>query len=100
MNHVTFEHRFQGRVYQFELAKEINYQYQRMWKTSCFDPNADIMYKMECLVNMGKYDPVAMYFRNNYIAEYEESPDGVPDVYHRELCGRGYSWDIKVPVWS
>lgn len=61
VDHVTFEHRFQGRVYQFEPAKEINYQYQKMWKAPYFDSDADIMYKMQCLVDMGKYDPVAMY---------------------------------------
>jgi hypothetical protein len=95
VNHVTFEHRFQGRVYQFEPAKEINYQYQKMWKAPYFDSDAGIMYKMNFLVDMGEYDPVAMYFRNDYITEYEECPDGVLDNYHQRNAEEGIHGILK-----
>ena len=38
---------------------------------------------------MGKYDPVVMYFRNDYLAEYEECSDGVLDDYHQRNAEEG-----------
>ena len=31
------------------------------------------------------YEPVAMYFRNDYMQEYEECPEGVLDMYIEEM---------------
>ncbi|MCJ7616012.1 MAG: hypothetical protein MUO43_05695 [Desulfobacterales bacterium] len=41
------------------------------------------------------YEPVAMYFRNDYMQEYEECPEGVLDVYHRRNGSEGINSYIK-----
>jgi len=50
---------------------------------------------MQCLVEEEIYEPVAMYFRNDYMREYEECPDGVLDVYHRRNGNEGINSYLK-----
>ena len=50
---------------------------------------------MQYLVNKGIYEPVAMHFRNSYIREYEECPEGVLEVYHRRNCSEGINSYLK-----
>ena len=50
---------------------------------------------MQCLIEEEIYEPVAMYFRNDYMQEYEECPEGVLDVYHRRNGSEGINSYIK-----
>jgi hypothetical protein len=43
----------------------------------------------------GIHDPVAMYFRNDYMQKYEECPDNVIDLYHRRNCNEGINSYLK-----
>jgi hypothetical protein len=61
----------------------------------CFKKDASLEYMMQCLVKEGVYEPVAMYFRNSRIQEFEECPDGVLDVYHRRNCSEGINSYMK-----
>jgi len=40
-------------------------------------------------------EPVAMYFRNPYLEEFEECPDGVLDVYHMRNHNEGVNSYMK-----
>ncbi|MDL5503370.1 MAG: hypothetical protein QSU88_09155, partial [Candidatus Methanoperedens sp.] len=50
---------------------------------------------MQFLIKKGNYDPVAMYFRNDYLQKYEECPDNILDFYHRRNCNKGINSNLK-----
>lgn len=50
---------------------------------------------MQYLVEKAIYEPVAMYFRNPYVQEYEECPDAVFDVYHMRNISEGVNSYMK-----
>jgi len=50
---------------------------------------------MRCLVKAGRYEAVAMHFRNAYMVEYEEAPDSVLDAYHARNNAEGVNGHLK-----
>lgn len=76
-------------------AEEVERLYERLNKEDWYRPGAPLEYKMRCLVKVGKYEAVAMHFRNAYMAEYEESPDSVLDEYHARNNAEGVNGHIK-----
>jgi len=92
---VSYEHRFNGKIYTYTPEEEINYLYRKHWKDPKYKKDASLEYKMQYLVKMGIYEPVAMYFRNTYMRQYEECPDGVLDVYHMRNCNEGINSYLK-----
>ncbi|VVB96652.1 Uncharacterised protein [uncultured archaeon] len=92
---VSYEHRFGGKIHTYTPEKEINYIYRKHWKDSNYKKDASFEYMMQYLVKIGIYEPVAMYFRNKYMRQYEECPDGVLDVYHMRNCNEGINSYLK-----
>lgn len=92
---VVYEHKFRGKTYTYTPEQQINYLYAKRWKKSYYKKDASLEYKMQCLVEEEIYEPVAMYFRNDYMREYEECPDGVLDVYHRRNGNEGINSYLK-----
>jgi len=50
---------------------------------------------MQFLVKKGFHDPVAMYFRNEYMQKYEECPIIFLDLYHRRNSNEGINSYLK-----
>ena len=92
---VTYEHKFHGKSYIYTPEQQINYLYNKRWKNPYYKKDASLKYKMQCLIEEAIYEPVAMYFRNDYMREYEECPDGVIDVYHRRNGSEGINSYMK-----
>ena len=86
---VKYEHRFNGKTYFYSPEQEINYLYRKNWQDPKYKKDASLEYKMEFLVKKGFHDPVAMYFRNDYMNKYNECPDNVLDLYHRRNSNEG-----------
>ena len=57
--------------------------------------DASLEYMMKYLIKKEAYEPVAMHFRNPYVAAYEECPDGVLDVYHQRNSSEGINSYMK-----
>lgn len=92
---VVYEHRFEGKTYIYTPEHEINYLYRKWWGELDYKKDATLEYMMQFLVEKGIYEPVAMHFRNAYMREYEECPDGVLDVYHMRNCNEGTNSYLK-----
>jgi len=92
---VTYEHSFNGKTYTYTPEQEINYQYRKYWKEHDYKKEASLEYMMQYLIKKGIYEPVAMYFRNPYLEEFEECPDGVLDVYHMRNHNEGVNSYMK-----
>lgn len=92
---VKYEHKFDGKVYNYTPEQEINYLYRKRWQEPYYKKDASLEYMMQCLVKEEVYEPVAMHFRNARIQEFEECPDGVLDVYHRRNCSEGINSYLK-----
>jgi hypothetical protein len=92
---VKYEHKLDGKVYNYTPEQEINYLYRKRWQEPYYKKDASLEYMMRCLVKEEVYEPVAMHFRNARIQEFEESPDGVLDVYHRRNCSEGINSYLK-----
>lgn len=92
---VVYEHRFKGKTYAYKPEQEINYLYRKYWEEPDYKKDATPEYMMQYLVKKGIYEPVAMYFRNAYMREYEECPDGVIDVYNMRNCNEGTNSYLK-----
>ena len=76
-------------------AEEVARVYERLNGEDWYVPGASLEYKMRCLVMAGKHEPVAMHFRNAYMAEYEEAPDSVLDDYHARNNAEGVNGHMK-----
>jgi hypothetical protein len=94
-HNVMYEHKFDGKVYNYTPEQEINYLYRKRWQEPDYKKDASLEYMMQCLVKEEVYEPVAMHFRNARIQEFEECPDGVLDVYHRRNCSEGINSYMK-----
>jgi hypothetical protein len=92
---VKYEHRLNGKTYFYPPEKEINYLYRKNYQDPQYKKDASLEYMMQFLVKKGIYDPVAMYFRNDYMQKYEECPDNVLDLYHRRNCNEGINSYLK-----
>lgn len=92
---VKYEHRFNGKTYFYSPEQEINYLYRKNWQDPKYKKDASLEYMMQFLIKKGNYDPVAMYFRNDYMQKYEECPDNVLDLYHRRNCNEGINSYLK-----
>ena len=92
---VKYEHRFNGKTYFYSPEQEINYLYRKNWQDPKYKKDASLEYKMQFLVKNGIYDPVAMYFRNDYMNKYNECPDNVLDLYHRRNSNEGINSYLK-----
>lgn len=75
--------------YKKHLCDEvIEAEYSKLWKEPFFVRDADFETKLMILIgqNNGKnnrlHNLVGDYYRNEYFARYEESPDGYMDDYH------------------
>jgi len=76
-------------------AEEVERLYERFNKEVWYRPGDSLGYKMRCLVKAGRYEAVAMHFRNAYMVEYEEAPDSVLDAYHARNNAEGVNGHIK-----
>ena len=76
-------------------AEEVERLYERLNGEDWYVPGESLEYKMRCLVKAGKHEPVAMHFRNAYMAEYEEAPDSVLDDYHARNNAEGVNGHMK-----
>lgn len=92
---ITFKHERRGKTYEYTPQQEMNRLYSKMWKEPFYRKDADIRYKMECLVSQGIYEPVSAYFRNSRMREYEECPDGVLEAYHKRNVEEGFGGYLK-----
>ncbi len=92
---VTYEHNFGGKTYIYTPEEEINYLYRKYWKEPHYKKDASLECMMQYLVEKGIYEPVAMYFRNPYVQEYEECPDAVLDLYHMRNISEGVNSYMK-----
>jgi hypothetical protein len=92
---VTYEHNFDGKTYTYTPEQEINYLYRKYWKEPDYKKDASFEYMTMYLVKRGIYEPVAMYFRNPYVAKYEECPDAVLDMYHMRNISEGVNSYMK-----
>jgi hypothetical protein len=95
IENAKYEHRFNGKTYFYSLEQEINYLYRKNWQDPKYKKDASLEYKMQFLVKKGFHDPVAMYFRNNYMNKYDECPDNVLDLYHRRNSNEGINSYLK-----
>lgn len=93
---VTYEHNFGGKTFIYTPEQEINYLYRKYWNEPDYKKDASLEYKMKYLFNKGVHEPVAMHFRNPYVAAYEECPDGVLDVYHQRNHSEGVNSYMKM----
>jgi hypothetical protein len=91
----VYEHRFSGKTYFYSPEQEINYLYRKSWQDSKYKKDATLDYMMQFLIKKGIYDPVAMYFRNDYMRKYEECSDNVLDIYHWRNCNEGINSYLK-----
>ena len=64
-------------------------------KVPKYQKDASLEFMMQFLIKKGIFDPVAMYFRNNYIRKYEECPDNILDLYHRRNSNEGINSYLK-----
>ncbi|MGZ3854348.1 MAG: hypothetical protein ACXVBX_16250 [Flavisolibacter sp.] len=92
---VTYEHNLGGKTYIYTPEQEINYLYRKYWMEPDYKKDASIEYMMMYLVRREIYEPVAMYFRNPYVAKYEECPDAVLDIYHLRNISEGINSYMK-----
>jgi hypothetical protein len=92
---VKYEHRLGGKKYFYSPEQEINYLYRKYWQDPNYKKEASLDYMMQFLVKIGIYDPVAMYFRNDYMKKYDECSDNVLDLYHRRNCNEGINSYLK-----
>jgi len=92
---VTYEHSLNGKVHTYTPEKEINYLYRKYWENPDYKIDASLEDMMRYLLKKGIYEPVAMHFRNPYLQEYEECPDGVIDVYHMRNHNEGVNSYMK-----
>ena len=92
---VKYEHRFNGKTYLYSPEQEINYLYRKNWQDPKYKKDASLEYKMQFLVKKGFHDPVAMYFRNDYMQKYDECSDNVLDLYHRRNSNEGINSYLK-----
>ncbi len=92
---VTYEHNFGGKTYIYTPEQEINYLYRKYWSEPEYKKDASLEYMMKYLIKKEVYEPVAMHFRNTYVAAYEECPDGVLDVYHQRNHSEGINSYMK-----
>jgi len=92
---VTYEHNFGGKTYIYTPEQEINYLYRKYWKEPDYKKDASLECMMQYLVEKEICEPVAMYFRNPYVQEYEECPDAVLDVYHMRNISEGVNSYMK-----
>jgi len=92
---VVYEHRFNGKTHAYMPEEEINYLYRKFWEKPDYKIDATLEYMMQYLVKKGIYEPVAMYFRNSYMREYEECPEGVIDVYNMRNCNESINSYLK-----
>ncbi len=92
---VKYEHRFHGKTYFYSPEQEINYLYRKNWQDTKYKKDASLEYMMQFLIKQRIYDPVAMYFRNDYMQKYKECPDKVLDIYHRRNCNEGINSYLK-----
>ena len=92
---VKYEHRFNGKTSFYSPEQEINYLYRKNWQDQKYKKDASLEYKMQFLVKKGLHDPVAMYFRNDYMNKYDECPDNVLDLYHRRNSNEGINSYLK-----
>lgn len=69
MDYVIYEHSFEGKNYTYTPEQEINYLYRKHWNEPDYKKDASLEYMMKYLVKKGIYEPVAMYFRNPYMAK-------------------------------
>lgn len=92
---VTYEHNFGGKTYIYTPEQEINYLYRKYWNEPEYKKDASLEYMMKYLIKKEVYEPVAMHFRNPYVAAYEECPDGVLDVYHQRNHSEGINSYMK-----
>jgi hypothetical protein len=92
---VKYEHRFNGKTYFYSPEQEINYLYRKNWQDPKYKKDGSLEYKMQFLVKKGFHDPVAMYFRNDYMNKYDECPDNVLDLYHRRNSNEGINSYLK-----
>jgi len=92
---VTYEHNFGGKNYIYTPEQEINYLYRKYWKEPDYKKDASLEDMMKYLVKKGVHEPTAMYFRNPYVAKYEECPDAVLDVYHQRNHSEGVNSYMK-----
>jgi len=92
---VKYEHRFNGKTYFYSPEQEINYLYRKNWQDPKYKKDASLEYKMQFLVKKGFNDPVAMYFRNDYMNKYAECSDNVLDLYHRRNSNEGINSYLK-----
>ena len=92
---VTYGHSFEGKNYTYTPEQEINYLYRKYWKEPDYKKDASLESMMKYLIKKGVYEPVAMYFRNPYVAAYEECPDAVLDVYHLRNISEGINSYMK-----
>jgi hypothetical protein len=76
-------------------VEEVERLYERLNGEDWYVPGESLEYKMRCMVKAGKHEPVAMHFRNAYMAEYEEAPDSVLDDYHARNNAEGVNGHIK-----
>ena len=92
---VKYEHRFNGKTSFYSPEQEINYLYRKNWQDPKYKKDASLEYKMQFLVKKGFHDPVAMYFRNDYMQKYDECSDNVLDLYHRRNSNEGINSYLK-----
>jgi hypothetical protein len=92
---VKYEHRFNGKTSFYSPEQEINYLYRKNWQDPKYKKDASLEYKMQFLVKKGFHDPVAMYFRNDYMNKYDECPDNVLDLYDRRNSNEGINSYLK-----
>lgn len=92
---VTYEHNLGGKTYIYTPEQEINYLYRKYWMEPDYKKDASLEYMMMYLVKREIYEPVAMYFRNPYVAKYEECPDAVLDIYHLRNISEGINSYMK-----
>jgi hypothetical protein len=75
--------------------EEVHRLYSKLWEEGWYHAGVPLWYKMRCLVRAGRYEAVAMHFRNAYMAQYEESPDGLLDAYHVRNNIEGVNGHLK-----
>ena len=92
---VTYKHSLNGKTYTYNPEQEINYLYRKYWKNPDYKKDALLEDMMRYLIKKGIYEPVAMHFRNPYLQEYEECPDGVLDIYHMRNHNEGVNSYMK-----
>ena len=75
--------------------EEVHRLYVKLWEEGWYHTSVPLWYKMRCLVKAGRYEAVAMHFRNAYMVEYEEAPYGLLDAYHVRNNIEGVNGHLK-----